>query len=93
MAEIISFEPQPDARLRLALRRLDEALEGQRKAIQNWSQAMSALKATTGGIADGLENFRARMSSIKEDLETIGKISAATVAICDDFERGEVAQR
>ncbi len=56
--DLIAFPHRPDDRMRLALRRLDEALEEQRTAVAAWRAEIGLLAGATRGLDDSLQEFR-----------------------------------
>jgi len=57
-AIILDFPGRPEDRLRIALRRLDEALDAQRAALGAWRGELDELAAATDGLEGSLASFR-----------------------------------
>lgn len=57
-ATILPFPARAEDRLRVALRRLDEALNAQRAAVGAWRGELAELAVATGDLGQSLESFR-----------------------------------
>ncbi len=57
-ATILSFPVRAEDRLRVALRRLDEALDAQRAALGAWRGELAELAVATEDLGQSLETFR-----------------------------------
>lgn len=87
-ATIFAFPARPEDRLRVALRRLDEALDAQRAAIGQWRGELAELATATGDLGQSLESFRDGLddlaSAVREaDVEAhrLERTAAAMVAL------------
>ena len=66
-AAIIPFPTTPDRRLRVALRKLDEALAEQKAAIAAFRTQVGALKTAVAGLGESTLELRARLDEAAGD--------------------------
>jgi len=69
---VLAFPTREEARLRLALRRLDEALEEQRAAVAAWRAELGLLGEVTAALDDTVAAFRAELDSTAEAVRAVG---------------------
>lgn len=62
--EILTFPERPEDRLRLALRRLDEALAEQHEAVSAWRGELSGLAQATARLDGSLQDFRGNLQTL-----------------------------
>jgi len=77
-ATIIPFPTRPGStasdpreRLALALQSLNTALADQRSAIATWRDVLGELKATTEGLDDSLQRYRANLRNLGHSVSTL----------------------
>ena len=63
--------PPPD-RLRLALRKLEAALDDQRAAIAEFQGDLQALRGSVGGMGSSLDDFRSGLGHVQMALTAAG---------------------
>ena len=63
-ADILAFPARPEDRLRLALRRLDDALTEQREAVSAWRQELGGLAEATARLDGSMRHFRGNLASL-----------------------------
>lgn len=68
-ARIASFPQRPEDRLRLALRRLDEAIGEQATAAAGLRQAIGDLSRTMSRLGDGVAGYRGALDSAAAEIE------------------------
>jgi len=67
-ARIASFPQRPEDRLRLALRRLDEAI-GEQATAAGLRQAIGDLSRTMSRLGDGVAGYRGALDSAAAEIE------------------------
>jgi len=70
-AALLQFPQQPEDRLRLALRRLEEALTEQARTVKQFRGTLGQLRQTTDGLAAQLHGYQAALDG------TAGKLQQA----------------
>lgn len=70
-AKLLSFPQQPEDRLRLALRRLEEALTEQSRVMREFRGTLGNLRQATGGLGEQLQGYQAALDG------TAGKVRQA----------------
>ena len=65
-AAILVFPARPEDRLRLAFRRLDEALAEQRAAVGAWRREIGGLAEATSRLGGSLHAFRDNLQALAE---------------------------
>jgi len=73
-ATLHSFPQNGDARLRLALRSLDEALNAQARAMAEFRASLAALRETMEVLSDGFAGFQGALAT------TVGQVEEAQEA-------------
>lgn len=71
-AEVLGFPRKPEDRLRLALRRLDEALEQQRQVLAEWRASMKDLAGSVDGLKSSLETYQGSLADLAVDVNRLG---------------------
>lgn len=64
----LPFPLRPEDRLRLALRDLETALDGQARAVADFRADLAVLGQALGSLQDGLHNYRGRLAECQLDL-------------------------
>jgi hypothetical protein len=64
-ATLLAFPRQPEDRLRLATRRLEQALAEQAVALASFREAMGELKGSVSGLAGSLEDYRSKLDGVQ----------------------------
>lgn len=76
-ADIVGFPKKPEDRLRLALRRLDEALEQQRRVVAEWRASMKELSVSVDGLKASLETYQGSLADLATDVDRLGSEARA----------------
>lgn len=87
-ATIYHLPMSADARLRLAMRSLDAALEEQREAIAGLRAAFTKLGASVNGLSDGLAAYGSALDQTQRDVARArgeAERLAATAAFMEGF--------
>jgi hypothetical protein len=71
-AILVTFPQRPDDRLRLALRRLDEALAEQKQAVAAWRAGLSELASVASGLDGAVTAFRTTLDGVAESVRHAG---------------------
>ena len=66
---LIRFPARDDDRLRLALRRLEHALEAQARAMAGFRSSMGELSSAVGGLEAGVNTYRQALSDVGEQVD------------------------
>ncbi len=64
----LPFPQRPGDRLRLALRDLEAALDGQARAVAGFRADLGVLGQALGSLETGLHNYRGRLAECQLDL-------------------------
>lgn len=75
--------PDPRERLALALASLNTALADQRSAIAGWRDVLGELKATTEGLDDSLQRYRANLRTLGHSVASLRTKAKALEAWAD----------
>lgn len=67
--DVAFFPKRPEDRLRLALRRLEDAIGDQSAATQGLRQAIGDLSGTMARLGDGVAGFRAALDVTAAEIE------------------------
>lgn len=87
-ATIHTMPVTADARLRLAMRSLDAALEEQRAAIAGLREAFAQLGTSVGGLNDGFASFGAALDATQREVQLARSEAerlSATAAFMEGF--------
>jgi chromosome segregation ATPase len=68
-AEVLPFPQPPQDRLRLALRRLDEALAEQAAAIAGFRSGLTDLRQATQGLAGQLRHYQHQLAETGDQVQ------------------------
>ncbi|WP_135470080.1 hypothetical protein [Crenalkalicoccus roseus] len=71
-AELLRFPQRPDDRLRLAMRRLDAALEDQQRAVAAWRGYLADLSRATQALGVSLSLYQDRLDGAGEAVRRAG---------------------
>ena len=82
--------PEPRQRLALALESLNAALADQKSAIAAWRDVLGELKATTEGLDDSLQRYRANLRSLGHSVSTLRAKAKSLEAWADGVTLPEV---
>lgn len=88
---ILAFPRRPEDRLRLALRRLDEALAGQREAVRAWRGELGGLAHATVALNDSLGSFQDALDEVAKDArhaDAEARRLTRTIDLWDSMSRG-----
>ena len=75
-SEVIAFPNKPEDRLRVALRELEQALNDQALAVQEFRLNMAVLGTTVGGLERSLEGYRGTLDAVALDVAEARHICA-----------------
>jgi predicted trehalose synthase len=88
LVSLIAFPARPGDRLRLALRRLDSALEAQREAVAAWrtelgklGSAMQGLDTSVADLRDGLTDAAEAVQRADEEVRRLDRTADAMPAL------------
>ncbi|KAA2212532.1 hypothetical protein [Teichococcus oryzae] len=70
-ANLVEFPQSEGDRLRLALRRLEAALQEQKQAVAAFRNSLSEMREATASLSGGMQHYNAVLG------ETAGKVAAA----------------
>lgn len=77
-SDLLPFPQTAQARLRLALHRLDEALRDQRDAMADFRSAMGDLRTALGGLEQGTLGYRDSLDGLDRGL-SVARDAARTL--------------
>ena len=87
---VVEFPRKPEDRLRLALRRLDEALDQQRVAVAELRGSMAGLKGAVGSLGAGLLAYQGALDGAAAE---VAKAHGAALELGRTAEALEAAAR
>lgn len=86
-ADILPFRtktpPQPEDRLRSALRQLDDAMAGQKLALTEFRTNLGALGGAVAGLQSRLQSYRGSLASTAQDVKIAGNAARRLEATAD----------
>lgn len=83
---VVGFPQRPEDRLRLAMRRLDEALAEQREAIATFRSNLGELSKAVSGVKDGLDSYQGSLSDLAVGVDRLGTEARALSETCERAE-------